>query len=195
MNYRPALSLFIVSFACILPAYAQPAKEAAFKAALADIVQKFVKKDSSGLAKYIDKKTGVYQLHKIGIQDTYDHHPSIGFSDSSYPYILYFVHVKLTPLIYGRLPQHDCEKWSKHGSFVDTTLRDNLLTKTALSLKRNTNFQVSQDDLKKITTLESISRRVVIINNDRDYFIIYLSYIKGKWILTIIDSLTGDCSV
>jgi hypothetical protein len=195
MIYRPALSLLVVCLACILPALAQPSKEAVFKAALADIVQKFVKRDSAGLAKYIDKKTGVYQLHKIGIQDTYEHHNTIGFSDSTYPYILYFVYVKLTPLIYGRLPTHDCENWSKQGTFLDTTLKDNLLTKTALSQKRNANFQVSQDDLEKITTLESISRRVVIINNDRDFFIIYLSYINGKWMLTIIDNLTGDCSV
>jgi hypothetical protein len=196
MNYRPALGLLALGLACILPAHAQPAKEAAFKAALADIVQKFVKRDSAGLAKYIDKKTGVYQLHRIGIQDTYDHHSSIGFSDTSYPYILYFKNVKLTPLIYGRLPTYDCEKWSKFGTFTDTTLRDNLLTKTALSRKRNINFEVSQEDLKKITTLESISRRVVIVNNnDWDYFVIYLSYINGKWVLTIIDNLTGDCSV
>lgn len=194
MLLRSLLAWSIPIVFAAAPAAGQ-SKEAAFRSTLQSVVQKIAARDSAGLSKYIDKNTGVYLLHRIGIQDVYDHYNTIGFSDSSYPYILYFKNVKLTPLKYARLPQNDHEKWSGFGTFVDTVLRDQLLTKTALSMKQDSNKPISQAELNKLTVLESISRKVMVVNNNRNYLILSLTYINNKWMLTIIDALTGDWSI
>jgi hypothetical protein len=175
---------------------AQNPKEAAFRSTLQTVVQKIINKDSVGLAKYIDKNTGIYLLHKIGITQTYTRYATIGFRDSTYPRILFNTNLKKVPsLQFARLPENDCEKWNKKGSFVDTSLTDHLLTKIVLEIKRNTGSQISQKELGEMTILESKSRRVVIVQDDMRWLIIYLSYINNKWVLTIYDQATGDCSV
>jgi hypothetical protein len=171
-------------------------KEADFRTTLQAVVQKIISKDSAGLAKYIDKNTGVYLLHVVGVFENYDHFTTVGFKDSSYPRILFITEVKkAAPLQYGRLPEYDCMQWNKKGTFVDTTLNDHFLTKIALGQKRNSGKQVSQASLGDMTILESRSRRVVIVQDDLKWLIFYLSYIDNRWVLTIYDQATGDCSV
>ena len=175
----------------------QDAKEEQFKTALNDIVTKIINKDSAGLARYIDKNTGIYLLYRIGVQDTYSHYPTIGFKDSTYPRILFSLSrvTKIQPVKYGRLPEFSKGKWNKKGAYADTKLTDQLLTKTALSMKRNEICEISQAELGEMTAVQAKSRRVVIIENDSRYLCLYLMYVNNKWVLTIFDALTGDESV
>ncbi len=189
--------LICITGALSLPASAQVARENSFRNTLNDVVRKLAARDSAGLSKYIDQKTGVYILNKIGVQPWYHRFPAIGFKDSVYPKAPYYDGIKTTTLIYSRVPDFDCttHKWSKTGTFVDTSNIDHLLTMTALEMKRNGHGSLSQEELTTMTTLESISRRVVISAAGGKDLVIYLSYINNKWLLTIIDKLTADCSV
>jgi hypothetical protein len=196
MRLQRVISIFLAAI-CPLLAISQDAKEEQFKTALNDIVSKIISKDSAGLAPFIDKKTGIYLVYRIGVQDTYSHYSTIGFKDSSYPRIL-FSTTALTgnqPLKYGRLPEYARGKWNKKGAYTDTKLRHQLLTKTALSMKRNEICEISQSELSEMTEVEAKSRRVVIVENDSRYLCLYLMYIGNKWMLTIFDALTGDESV
>ena len=49
--------------------------------------------------------------------------------------------------------------------------------------------------INEFYNLENISRRIVIANNNSNDLIIYLSFINNKWVLTVIDKATCDCSV
>lgn len=49
--------------------------------------------------------------------------------------------------------------------------------------------------INEFYNLENKSRRIVIANNNQNELIIYLSFIGNKWVLTIIDKVTCDCSV
>lgn len=179
---------------CPLPAISQDAKEEQFKRALNDIVAKIIAKDSAGLAAYVDKKTGIYLVYRIGLQDTYSHYTTIGFKDSSYPRILFGTTglTKNQPIKYGRLPEYAQGKWNKKGAYTDTKLKHQLLTQTALSMKRNEICEISQPELREMTEVEAKSRRVVIVENDKRYLCLYLMYVDNKWKLTIFDALTGD---
>jgi len=196
MRLQRIISIFLPVI-CPLFAISQDAKEEQFRTALSDIVTKIIRKDSVGLARYVDKKTGIYLIYRIGIQDTYSHYTSIGFKDSSYPRVL-FSSTDLTrnlPLKYGRLPEYADGKWNKKGAYTDTKLKHQLLTETALSMKRNEICEISQPELRALTEVEAKSRRVVIVENDFRYLCVYLMYIDNKWVLTIFDALTGDESV
>ena len=174
--------------------FGQASKEKAFVATLTHIVTALANRDSATLSKYIDKNTGVYILSRPGIMDSYSHYPRIGFSDTTYPNVPFYDKVRLTKLKYAKLPTFDCEKWTKTGTFVDTTIIDHLLSKIAKNLNKEIKGAVPSTKINTYYKLENKSRRVVIADNDGGELIIYLSFINNKWALTIIDKVTCDCS-
>jgi hypothetical protein len=158
-------------------------------------VKALSKRDSVTIAKCVDKKTGVYILNRIGVVDTYKHFTTLGFSDTTYPNIPFYDNVKLTTLKFSKLPKFNCAKWTKTGTFVDTTQIDHLLSKIAKGLNKETKVTVQPNKIIAYFNLENKSRRIVIADNNGNELIIYLSFINNKWVLSIIDKVTCDCSV
>src|SRR5437868_11406133 len=113
--------------------FGQTSKEQEFNATAQQIIIAFSKQDSTAISKHLSKKLGLYQLDRVGVFDHYNHFKTIGFSDTTYPQVLFrqSKNVKLPPRQYSSLPTWDCEKeaWSKKGLFVDTTKTDHLLSK------------------------------------------------------------------
>lgn len=174
--------------------FGQSSKERDFAVTLKAVVAALSSRDSATLSKYIHKHTGVYILNRIGVINTYKHFAALGFSDLTYPNVPFYDSVKLTPLIYSKLPGFDCEKWTAVGTFVDTTQTDHLLSKTAQYLNKEFKNEVPVKVIDDFRKLENKSRRIVIAENNRNELIIYLSLINNKWVLTIIDKVTCDCS-
>lgn len=174
--------------------FAQSSKEEDFVKALKKVVTALTKRDSVVLSKYIDKKIGTYILYRIGVFDTYSHFSTLGFNDTTYPNAPFYDYVKLTPLKYSKLPKFNCEKWTKTGTFVDTNNISHLLSKVAKGINKEFKGKVSLKKINEFYNLENKSRRIIIANNNGNELIIYLSFINNKWVLTIIDKVTCDCS-
>ena len=68
------------------------------------------------------------------------------------------------------------------------------LSDIAKQINSEIHFEVPQEKIKEFRALEKISRKVVIADNNENDLILYLSFIRGKWVLTIIDKITTDCS-
>jgi hypothetical protein len=192
-NLRAFLIIIATSISTI-PSLGQAPKERDFVLTLEKVVAALAARDSGTLSKFIDKTTGVFIPNRIGVFDTYKHFSALGFSDSSYPNAPFYDNVKLTSLRYSKLPTFDCEKWTKIGTFVDTTHTDHLLSKIAKDINKESKDKVSAKKISDFHSLENKSRRVVIADNTNE-LIIYLGYINNKWVLTIIDKATCDCSV
>ncbi len=175
--------------------YGQSAKEKAFIQTIHNVVAALSTRDSVTLSRYIDKQTGVYILNRIGIPDTYKHYRILGFSDMTYPNAPFYDGVKVTAVSFSSLPTFDCEKWTKTGTFVDTTRTDHLLSKIAKNVNNEANRKVPLKRIDEFYRLETKSRRIVIADNNANELIFYLSYINGRWVLTIVDKVTTDCSV
>ena len=186
--------IIIIALLYTTIAFGQTAKEKEFAGTLKIVVSALAKRDSVTLAKYIDKKTGVYILNIIGVFHTYEHFSALGFSDEGYPNAPFYDNVRLTPLKYSELPTFNCTKWTKIGTFVDTTHTDHLLSKIAKDINKESKGKVPAKTINDFHKLENESRRVVVADNKNE-LIIYLSYINDKWVLTIIDKATCDCSV
>lgn len=174
--------------------YGQPAKEQAFKKTVYKVITALSRRDAAGLSNYIDKKTAVYLLYRIGMRDSYAHFTTLGFSDTTYPNAPFYDNVKRTGLTHAELPSFNCEKWTKTGMFVDTAKTDHLLSNTAKWLNNNFQEHISQKTIKGFLELESRSRRIVVADNNGNELIFYLRYRGQKWQLTVIDKLTCDCS-
>jgi hypothetical protein len=82
-----------------------------------------------------------------------------------------------------------------HGMFVDTSKTDHFLSKIAIDLNKKSFKKTPQASLNKIKSLELKSRRIIIADNEGGELIFYLGFILNKWVLTIIDKATCDCSV
>ena len=170
-------------------------KESGFQLTVAFVAVFLEKKDSVKLSRYIDKSTGVYILHTIGVSETYQHYKTLGFSDTTYPNYPFYDGIIIRPPVYASLPIYDCEKeWSKTGTFVDTTRTDHLLSEIAKRMNAITPGRITGNEIKQFYELENQSRRVVIVNKDTA-LIFYLTYKKDRWVLTIIDKASYDCSV
>ncbi len=187
------LTLFL-HFSCI----AQTTKEEQFKVTLHQLVIAFSKQESKIVAKYIDQKVGIYQLDRIGVYDHYNHLKTITFSDTTYPNILFkkCKNVKFLTLKYAQLPTWDCDKgvWSKKGLFVDTTKKDHILSNICKQRKKYIPENIPNKLIRFFYDLENESRRVVLFDNNGIELVIYLSYLDGKWYLTMVDNVSSDCS-
>lgn len=111
-------------------------------------------------------------------------------------------------LQYSSYPEIDCEYASKTGLYVDITKTDHRfsdLIKRYIDLPEPDIY--SEEELKellsKVQTLEPITRKVILVSDlkpekDKIFwgktFIFYLSWIEGKWYLTMIDFALTDCS-
>lgn len=194
------IKLFILSilFAIgINHAICQPANDKQFEKAVKEVVLKLTNADSAGLAKYLDKNTGVYLIYRMGISNTFKNFSTISFNDSSYPNLLFFHEkIKISKLKYASLPRYNCDDntWSKKGTFVNPKKIDHLLSNTARANKKDNPGNISQKTIVNFNNLEIKSRRIVMTSDDGNDLIFYLSYINKKWFLTIIDTVTTDCS-
>jgi hypothetical protein len=190
---------------CSLTAFGQIPKERLFTNTVKQIINIVSKGDSVEIEKYIDKKIGMYIIYRPGVYDAFKHTATLRFShqfDTNPSTIDYNNELIFTTLKYASLPNYDCsaDKWTKQGIYVDTTQIDHLLSKTAKNLNEvlDTNSKISSKTISSFWDLESKSRRICVIGkkgDEKNEFIFYLSFIKNKWVLTIIDKVSSDCSV
>jgi hypothetical protein len=188
------LTSFLLLFV-LTSAVAQPVKEKDFSATVKAVVTALKHRDSAALLKYTDEKWGVYIIHRPGILDTYKNYPQLSFSDTTYPNVPFYDNVVLTTIRYASLPTYDCEAWSKTGTFVDTLKRDHLLSGVAKNLAKQIKGSVPAKTIKALHELEMASRRIVIASRNGADLIFYLSLLNNKWVLTIIDKISNDCSL
>lgn len=195
MNYL-IISCFVLFQSISL---AQSPKEQQFQQAVKEVVKAFSQQNQKALSKYVHPELGIYQLDRVGVFDHYNHLKTVSFSDQGYPQVLftYPKGVLLLPLTYGKLPSYDCEqgKWSKKGMFVDTTKTNHLLSKTCKDRNRLVPDHIPTKLINQLYELEKESRRVVVNDKKGRELIFYLSYLKGAWYWTIIDTVTTDCSI
>ena len=172
-------------------------KEAQFKQTVSAVIQAFSNQDSVAINQLIDKKTGVYLLYREGVFDNYTHLSQIAFHDESFPQVMfsYAKGIPSTSLRYAKLPTYQCEpgQWNKKGLFVDTTKTSHLLSSICKSRNKLVPDNIEPKTITAYYQLEGLSRRVVLSVNELE-LVFYVSYIKGKWYLTIVDHVTSDCS-
>lgn len=186
----------------LLPAFyfygEQNTKEQEFTLTVQEVIKGFSRQDSLQLSKYINEEVGIFQLDRIGAFDHYNSFKTVPFSDGTYPAILFqnSKSIKIFPLQFTNLPTYDCEKeiWSKRGLFVDTTKIDHLLSQICIERNKYQLDTISTKTIQSYFNLEKKSRRLVLYDGERE-LVFYLSYLNGKWYLTIIDTVTSDCSV
>jgi len=177
---------------------AQDQKEIDFKKACDAILLSISKKQAPGLNSYINPTYGVYVLYRIGVPDEYqnlkklDGNPPFSFETQT----VSASDLKKYSLKYGELPAYDCEKgkWNKKGCLTDSTKRFKSISVIASFHMKYDGVKVSKKNMDAIKYIEQNSRKVIFTGSKGEGVIFYLVYINGKWWLSILDTVTTDCS-
>jgi len=69
------------------------------------------------------------------------------------------------------------------------------MSTTAINLTRYREDKISNETIVKFKEIESNSHRIVLIDKEGGVLIFYLTLIDNKWYLTVLDRVSGDCSV
>ncbi len=77
---------------------------------------------------------------------------------------------------------------------MDTTKIDHLVSQICIDRNKNRPVAISIKTIQFFYNPEYKSRRIVLSANEEKDLVFYLSYLNGKWYLTIIDTVTSDCS-
>jgi hypothetical protein len=178
--------------------FAQSNKEQRFVQTVNTLVKAFSMQDSATVAKFIHPEKGVLLLFRQGVFDNLTELNTISFHDEGFPQVLFTQckGIKALPLKYATLPKFNCEntRWNKKGLFVDTKKTDHLVSSICKTRNKLVPDNIPISTIQQYYKLELMSRRIVLTGNEYDNLIFYLSYIDGRWYLTIFDEVTCDCS-
>ncbi len=193
MKFKHFIFLFIpvIFFSCN-----SGKKESDLSTAIKTVVKAFGEKDSLTLNKFIHKDYGMTVLYRHGVFDQFETIQFIDFNhpvpeNFPYPDFIIDIHIK-----YDELPQFDCNqmKWTKTGLYCDTLNIDNLLSTTAINLKRYVNHDISDLEIKEMKEMEKNSLRVILSDIEGGELVFYLTHINNNWYLRVLDRCSSDCS-
>ena len=181
-----------------LPIKAQEQKEADFKTACAQILESLSKKKINDLNGHVNKSYGVYVLYRIGVPDEYQLLKKL---DGHLPFDISYHTVKATDILkynlqYGKLPSYDCGEsvWNKKTFMADSVKKYKPVSNIVAFHTKYDGLVLGKKLKTNIKFIEQNSRKVIFTGSKGDGFIFYVSYINGKWWLSIIDTVTTDCS-
>ena len=164
--------------------------------AIITVVKAFNEKDTLTVNKYIHKDYGMIVLYRQGAYNRYEKIPSIDFNDpvpEDFPYtdFIFDTHLK-----YDQLPEFDCDqmKWNKTGLYCDSFNIDNLLSATALNIKKYVNPTIPDTEIREFEEMEKKSVRIVLSNIHGGDLVFYMTKINNNWYITILDRCSSDCS-
>lgn len=195
------MKLLLITCLFFLPfqLFSQQTKEEQFVQTVEKVIRAFSQQDSSSLAKLVNADVAIYYLYKgntflnivplTGISFTQPGRFGKQLRDCN--------GIHSTVLQYTKLPKFDCDKevWTMKGLFVDTTIIDHKITKGIDFKNKYEPGSYNQKMIKRFKSIEVDSRRIILQDGYEKELVFYLTWIKNKWFLTIIDKASSDCSV
>ncbi|SQI36620.1 Uncharacterised protein [Leminorella richardii] len=162
----------------------------------------FQQQDAQKINAMIHADRGLCVMFRRGAPNTYE---CVERLDFSAPVPEYLPYEKLSQralerygktIHYGGEPRFECvkERWSAFGLFIGKLGANHMLSESAEWLKKYERPDSPDEDISAMKHLEATSHRVIFATEDGESLIFHLSLIKGKWYLTLLDRLSGDCS-
>lgn len=176
----------------LLPAKLQAQEvNKSLKDAILNTIKAYQNKDEIILNKLILKDFGIAFLYRRGAFDNLSISDKISFNNPVPEYLPFEYNITTNYEIYfEKLPIFNCdnEEWNKPaGIYCDTIIIDKTLSTIAKNENEFLDANWSANKIKKFEEIEKKSHKVVVIGKDSEVFIFYLTLMKNKWYLTIID--------
>ncbi len=187
------LLLFYLLYAC---PFILKAQEPEFVNTVISILNAFNDKNAHQINSFTHDDIGIIILFKRGVFNEYLITHELDFHNPIPEYLPYSEISDYNNLKFEPFPEYDCDtdNWSKNGLFCDTINTDHFLSQTAYDLKVYREDNIIDSEIIRFKNIENNSRKVVCIDDKDNVIIFYLTLIKNKWFLTIIDRASFDCS-
>lgn len=175
------------------------AQDNGFDKAIYHVVEGFNQQDASKINALINKDIGLIFLFRRGAEvGSFEIADKIDFANpipEYYPFTTVSTDLS-KKIIYSELPVFDCDKesWSKKGIYYNDKGEDKLFTGIIKFLVKYDFIEINTTTYKKYQNIEQNSRRIVVVDNEGEALVFYLTKIGSQWYLTIIDRVSDDCS-
>lgn len=213
------LFILILSLSCT---YSNAQKKRDFSAEkfIDSMVYYFNKKKDNEFNSLINKDLGVYLVTRMGTNDIWANKKKIYLESNKdnilveelltvpYQSILEnnIIQPKLNNFKYSNASYYKCENIEREGVFISHIGKYHILSNTIKFFKEHYYpiageilGQKESIEMRKLylkaRDIERKSRRITINSKTSGTFIFYITLIKNKWYLTIIDFVSNDCSV
>jgi len=198
MKLKKHIATAVLAIATCL-AFGQDKKsETEFKKTCVALADAFTKKNVAEINKYINPKTGVFIISRPGAMDVFTNEKKL---DAKNPFAFPYpysdtIHLKKYPLKYDSAPKYDCgtEKWNKNGFVADSSTKFNRISDIMGFRIKYEEANYSKEEISKINAAEKINRKIVFTEIAKKHgLVFYLSFLNGKWYLTIVDTVASNC--
>lgn len=182
------------------PVFGQGKKsEAEFKKMCSEIVNAFAKKNVQAINKYLEPSIGIYVIARPGAMDVFTNYKKL---DTKNPLLMKYPYkdtsmVKKHTVNYGTAPKFNCGsmKWDKEGFFADSSTKYIRISDIMYFRTRYENAKYSNEDVAKKDLAEKQMRKVVFTQIAKHHgLVFYMSFLKGKWYLTVVDTTEASCA-
>lgn len=195
---KPLKNLFILILLSVFH-LASFAQDDDFNKVIYQVIDGFNQQDASKINTLVNKDVGLIFLFRRGAEvGSFETANKIDFANpvpEYYPFTT--VSTDLSKKItHSKLPVFNCDKdnWSKKGIYYNNKGEDKLFTGIIKFLVKYEFIEIDTTTYKKYQNVEQNSRRIVVVDNDGESLVFYLTEIDNQWYLTIIDRVSDDCS-
>lgn len=200
--------LLLFALACMVSAfgYAQ-SKDVAFENTVYKLIRAFEKNDYRTVNNYIHKNHKLVTIYRIGVANNFSFLDSLDMDNMTQPTVMTnFKPVGGLPsgykIKYGKLPEYDCgtDSWNKpSGLYTSRNQVDSVFTSAVRHFMEyemeyvEKEAHITKKQHESYKDMERRSRKVYLLS-DEGTLVFSLTWITGKWYLTILDGVAGDCS-
>jgi hypothetical protein len=174
-------------------------EETEFRKLCSEIANAFAKENMVDVNKYINPDAGIFVIIRPGAIDDVISQKKM---DEKNPFAIKYPYkdasaVKKHTVKYGEAPKFNCGtmKWNKAGFIADSISHYNRITEIMDFRTKNENAKYSEENISKKDLIEKRMRKVTFTEITKKHgLVFYMSYINGKWYLTVVDITEGLCA-
>lgn len=169
--------------------------ELRFKESLFAILEVMSSGDVNQLQHYVHKDLGLIITYRPGVYDAIT--TITDFENTNLRHYMWYdsLNVNGIRINYEALPIYDChlESFDKYGLYATDKGQQNQLSALMIALEAYELTTYTDEEINHVLELENQSRAILFagVNGHASFS---LTEIDGSWYLTIIDTVTGDCS-
>lgn len=173
------------------------AQEAEFRRLCSEVANAFAKNNMADVNKYINPEAGIYIIGRFGALDAITHEPKL---DEKKPFEVNYKDasaVKKHKISYGVVPKFSCGdmKWNKLAFIADTATKYRRLSDIMHFRVTNEGKTYTAAQIEAKDAVERNIRKVVYSSIAKKRgLVFYMSFLNGKWYLTVVDTTEGKCA-
>jgi hypothetical protein len=174
-----------------------PPAQNAFEATCYALAEAFAQQQWQAIDSFLHPSIGLLVLYRIGVPDEvkYVKRSEEALSATYLEGYSYSPRAPLTPIRYAPPPAYDCGGfvWRDTGSFAGPLTDFTYLTFVLTHHEKWNQRPFRPSMRERVNRVEKASRKVIFTQLGEG-LVMYLTPIQGTWYLTVIDTVTTDCS-